>query len=307
LPEDARRAIAYEDSLPPDYEACAGGRLEGETLDPKDACVHGAKVPPRIAIWGDSHAATLAQPIGAALAGYGLSVREYTLGGCPPILGVMNILQQTDTAVSRSEYCSLYTSRVLDHIRSDPGIEVVILFAYWNNYTEKRDFVAGPGLIKADKLFTVPVGAAAASMTDEQRLDYLRQNLQSVVDALVASGKQVLLIYPMPEAPFNVPQVYAWSLWKGTTQARDQQYPAAVFEDYSRLSRRVLDAVTSGSGLARLDVSDGICTVGGFCTLVDDAGQVLFRDSNHLSLAGSARVVPRIRDVVRELIGAGGR
>jgi len=306
LPEDARRAIAYEDSLPPNYEACAGGRLEGETLDPKDACVHGADVPPRIAVWGDSHAATLAQPIGAALAGDGLSVREYTLGGCPPILGVMNILQLTDAAVSQSEYCSLYTSRVLDHIRSDPGIEVVVLFAYWNNYTERRDFVAGPGLIKPDKLFTVPVGGDAAALTDDQRQEYLRQNLQAVVDALVASGKKVLLIYPMPEAPFNVPQVYAWSLWKGTTQARDRQYPAAVFEDYSLLSRAMLDAVTAGSGLARLDVSDGICTAGGACTMVDDAGRVLFRDSNHLSLAGSARIVPRIHDAVLELIGGGG-
>lgn len=296
LPEAARRAIAFEDSLPPRYEQCAGGRLDGATLGTKDACVHGAPVAPRLVIWGDSHAASLAQPIGQSLAAEGLSLREHSLGGCPPILGVVNIQQLSNAPARGAEHCSRYVQAVLEDLVADPTIELVVLFAFWNNYTERRDFDTGQGWAKPDKLFAIPV-AHAAPLTEADRLDYLAGNLRGVVDPLLAAGKEVVLIYPMPEAPFNVPQSYARALWYGDTRAAVTTYPAAVFEDFSAAARTMLDALGERPGLHRIDASTALC-FDGLCHLVSDRGEPLLRDDNHLSLPGSSLVVPRVRDAI---------
>lgn len=300
MPAAAQAAILYEDSEPPTYEYCAGRRMDGDKLDPADACTHGAKdVPATVAIWGDSHAASIAQPVGLALQREGLAIKEFTLGGCPPIPDVINILQMTNTTVRKSESCSDYTASVRDFIIADPELTVVVLFAYWNNYTERRDFDAGNGRIKSDKLYSVPLGASP-DLPEPERLAALQDHLSSLLAALTQAGKTVLLVYPMPEAPFEVPQAYAWALWKDRVTEADTSIPRAAFDDYSLRARAMLDGLGQMPGLARLDVADRLCT-DSRCTLVAPDGAVLYRDGNHLSLPGSALVVPDIAARIVEI------
>jgi|GEM_PF-429866 len=302
LPETARRAIAFEDSEPSSYERCSTGRMRGDTLQASDACTHGAKgVEPSVAIWGDSHAASVAQPIGDALAADGLAMKEFSLGGCSPIPNAINMLQLSNSTVQKSEDCSGYNRRVHDYIISNPHLKLVVMYAYWNNYTERRDFNAGNGRVKADKLYSVPV-AGPYDLPETNRLAYLKDNLSQEITDLINAGKSVLIIYPLPEAPFEVPQTYAWALWKDRVTAADTSYPTAVFDDYSAAARKMLDGLGQTKGLYRLDVSDKFCQKGGACILVGENGDVLFRDANHLSLAGSARIVPDIAARIEQII-----
>lgn len=302
LPEKARKAIAFEDSEPSSYERCSTGRMRGDTLQASDACTLGAKdVEPSIAIWGDSHAASVAQPIGDALAVDGLSMKEFSLGGCSPIPNSVNMLQLTNSTVEKSEDCSGYNRRVRDYLISNSRIKLVVMYAYWNNYTERRDFNAGNGRVKADKLYSVPV-LGPYNLPEVNRLAYLKDNLSQEITDLINSGKSVLIIYPVPEAPFEVPQTYAWALWKDRVTADDTSYPTAVFDDYSAAARKMLDDLGQNKGLYRLDVSDKFCKKGGACILVGENGDVLFRDANHLSLAGSARIAPDIAARIEQII-----
>lgn len=304
MPAAAQAAIQFEDSEPPTYKRCAGRRLDGDKLNPNDACTHGDETAvPTIAIWGDSHAASLAQPLGLAIAPEGLALKEFTLGGCPPIPDVINILQMTNTTVRKSESCSDYTAAVRDFILSDPDLKTVVLFAYWNNYTERRDFDAGNGRVKTDKLYSVPVGASP-DMPEAERLAALQERLTALVVQLRAAGKSVLVVDPMPEAPFEVPQTYAWALWKDRVTKADTSIPKAAFDDYSQAARAMLDALTQEQGLFRLDASDRLCDDTD-CALVAPDGEVLYRDGNHLSLPGAARVVPEIAAKIAEIAKGG--
>lgn len=301
MPLAAQAAILYEDSESPTYKRCSGRRLDGDKLDPIDACTHGAQdVPPTIAIWGDSHAASIAQPLGLALAPAGLALREYTLGGCPPIPNVLNVLQLTNAAVRKSESCSGYTDRVLTHLATDPELRIVVLYAYWTNYTEQRDFDAGNGRVKPDKLYSVPAQGPLVMLTAD-RLAFLQQQLADAVAILTNAGKEALVIYPLPEAPFEVPQTYAWALWKNRVTEADTAIPTAAFLDYSASAKTMLDALPQNPHLHRMDVSDRLCEPDGLCRLVDEAGVVLYRDANHLSLPGVALIVPDIAAKIIEI------
>ncbi|GAB4383941.1 acyltransferase family protein [Albidovulum sp.] len=289
--------LAQGHSWPPTYRSCIGGRDEGERLDPERACVHGAKAPPRVAIWGDSHAAVLAQPLGQALAQSGLSVRELTVGSCIPILGLKN------SALKRTEYCAVHNRKMLDHLVASPTIELVILHAFWNSYTERRDFDTRAGWVQTDSVIALPLDGRA-DMDDAERLAFMTRELRAEVARLTAAGKHVLLLYPLPEAGFNPPEEMARRLWRDGSAPAEMSYPAAAFEDYSRLSRQMLDAAGDGPLIHRLDLSDAFCGADGRCRVVEDGVPLLFNE-NHYSLAGTARIIPRLAAAVRAILGAG--
>ncbi|MFN7225135.1 MAG: acyltransferase family protein [Paracoccaceae bacterium] len=305
LPVDARAAIRFEQSEPPTYRQCARGMIDGVRFGTPEACIHGAEArPATVAIWGDSHAASIAQPLGEALVRHGLAIHEYTLGGCPPISGVISIYQLTNTADRNDKKCAEYVANLLDFMRADRDIRVVVLYAYWNNYTERRDFDAGNGRIKTDNLYALPVGASIG-MTEQDRLAALAEGLETVIQTLLEAGKVVLIIDPLPEPAFDVPQTYAWALWKGQVSEADVSVPRAAFDNYSILMRRILDNLPAHPALFRQNLSESFCDAAGRCELVAENGDVLFRDLNHLSLAGSARVVDKIADKIAAIMEVG--
>lgn len=290
---EVQAMLAWSQAVPETYRRCIGGRKEGERLDPATACVHGARgVAPAVAIWGDSHAAVLANPLGQALAADGVSLRELSGSSCMPIGGVRN------TALKRAEYCAVHNALMLDHMVADPALRVVVIFAYWNSYVESRDFDNRAGTLLRDRLVAVPLDQPD-DMPDAQRTAALAGLLRGDLDRLVAAGKRVVILGPIPEPGFDLPDRLGRDLWLGLDPAKDSQFPEPAFTDYAAAARDVLaSAAKDLPGVTVLDLSGLFCTPGATCRLVRD-GQPLFFDGNHLSLAGSALVVPPLADAVR--------
>lgn len=280
-------ALEWQTSYSPTYRRCIGARTEGKMLDPAQGCVHGAEVPPSVAIWGDSHAAVLAGPLGEALAPAALSLRELTVGSCAPVLGLKN------SALKNTEYCATHNRKMLDYLLNTPAIKVVVINGYWNSYTEARDFDTRAGWVITDRLVALPVDAKA-SLTEAERLTYMGDRLVEEVRALTQAGKQVVVLAPLPAAGFDPVQWRARQLWTRGQAPDTVGYPDAAFEDYSALSRQML---------ARLDLHDRFCTPGGQCDVIVDGAPLYFND-NHLSLAGVARVVPPLAALVTRLAQA---
>lgn len=287
------RVLAYETSWSPSYRSCIGGRKEGDRLDPEAACVHGP-LPPRVAIWGDSHAAVLAEPLGEALAAHGIGLKELTVGSCVPIGGLKN------SALKRTEYCAEHNRKMLDHLVASETIDVVVLNAYWNSYTERRDFDTQTGDVRDDGVFALPLHASP-SISDPERLGFMARQLRADVAELTAAGKHVVLLYPIPEAAFDPPDRLARLIWLKGVAPAEIGFPTAAFEDYSRLSRALLDAAGDGPLVHRLDVSGAFCDPGGDCRVVE-AGAPLFFNANHLSLPGVAKVVPPLAATVEAIL-----
>lgn len=289
--------LAWSQSVPETYRRCIGGRKEGDRLAPATACVHGAAgIAPTVAIWGDSHAAVLANPLGQALAADGISVKELSGSSCMPVPGVRN------TALKRAEYCTIHNDLMLDYMLGDPNLRVVVIFAYWNSYAESRDFDNLAGALLHDKLVAVPVGAPD-DLPDPDRLALLTAHLRDALLRLTTAGKRVVILGPIPEPGFDLPDRLARDLWLGLDTAAHSEYPEAAFADYATAARTLLkDAAEDLSGVTVLDAAPLFCTPGATCRVVLD-GQPLFFDANHLSLAGSALVVPPLADAVRAAFG----
>jgi len=301
LPEAAQAMLAYADSRSPTHEKCTLGRTEALELDPAAACLHNqGATGPEVVIWGDSHVSVLAYQLAEALPD--VPVREFTLGGCPPIPGVKNILQQTNAPVRMSEACAWYNDVLRDYVTARDEVKLVVLYAYWTNYTQRDDFDTQAGYILPDKLYAVPMDADE-SIAEEARLARLNSAFAQLVGDLEAAGKQVLIVYPLPIAAWDMPQHVARLIWKDGQAPATIAYPKAAFDGYAATARAMLDAAPDGPLTHRLDLADRFCSETAGCTVFAD-GVPLFFDTNHLSQPGVARIAPEVAAAVRSILAA---
>jgi hypothetical protein len=251
-----------------------------------------------VAIWGDSHAAVLANPLGQALAADGVALRELSGSSCMPVPGVRN------TALKRAEYCAIHNDLMLAHMLADPDLRVVVIFAYWNSYVESRDFDNRAGALVRDRLVAVPL-EAADDLPDADRIAALTAHFREALVRLTKAGKRVVILGPIPEPGFDLPDRLARDLWLGLDPAQHTEYPEPAFADYATAARTMLTGAAQDlPGVVILDPAPLFCTPGGACRVVRD-GRPLYFDANHLSLAGSALVVPPLAEAVRTALGPG--
>lgn len=295
LPEEAQAVLAFRDSRSPTMEKCSLARDEVYGWDPRQACLYNPQAPgPQIAIWGDSHVAGAAYRIAEALPE--LPVREFSVGGCPPIPGMMNIDQMTRDRVEAAEGCADFNAATRDWVLAHDEVKLVVLYAYWANYIERDDFDTRDGYVLPDAQYAVPVGDDG-SIPEADRQAWLQRQFAGLVAELSAAGKQVLILYPLPIAGRDLPEYVARRIWKEGVVPPSITYPEAAFRDQTANSRAVLDAAGSGPRIHRLDLSSHFCS-GGSCTLFAD-GIAYFFDTNHLSQPGVALIVPDVAAAVR--------
>lgn len=303
LPLPAQEMLAYADSRSPTHEKCTLGRTEALELNPDAACVHNPEAKgPAVVLWGDSHVSVLAWQLAQALPD--LPIREFTLGGCPPIPEVKNILQQTNAPVRMSEACAWYNTVLRDWVLAHDEVKLVILYAYWTNYTERRDFDTRAGYVLPDKLYSVPLDGDEA-MAEPDRLGFLTAQLQGLAQDLEAAGKEVLVIYPLPIAAWDLPQQAARQIWTEGVIPDEIAYPESAFSDYAASARAMLDALPPGPRLHRLDLSGQFCSRARGCVILEK-GVPFFFDTNHLSQPGVDRIVPGVAQAVRAALSAEG-
>lgn len=301
LPPEARAMLAFAESRSPTHEKCTLGRTEALKLDPEKACVHNpAGSGPEVVIWGDSHVSVLSYQLAQALPD--LPIRDFTLGGCPPIPGVLNMLQQSNAPVQMSQACAGYNQTIRDYVLARDEVKLVVLYAYWTNYTERRAFDTQAGYVLPDKLYSVPLDGTPVP-DEAARLGYMRAQFAALVADLRAAGKEVLIVYPMPIAAWNLPQHVAQMAWKGDGIPAEIAYPKAAFDDYAATARQMLDGAGTDPGIHRIDLSATLCSEARGCVIFA-GGEPYFFDTNHLSQPGVARIVPVLAAEMRAITAA---
>ena len=290
MPPGVSAVLAHSNSFPSTIKACIGGRKIDKLLDPATACRHGAQKPARVAIWGDSHAAMLAKPLGDYLAKSGETVLELTMSSCLPIPDLIN-QGQANTVL-----CAEQNRRMVEFLSSPSEIEVVVMHAYWNSYIQRADYANGLGDLVNDAFYARPL-SLSPNMSEAERLAAIGERLTNAVHRITASGKLVILLYPLPDAGFDVPDRMARTLWRRGKVVQSVAIPQKVFDDYSAPARALLNDAAAMDGATALDLSGIFCGDKTGCVVVTD-GVPLFFDGNHLSLAGSAKVVPDLAEAV---------
>lgn len=266
----------------------------GEFRHPRPAC--GTLTPQHnVVLIGDSHAASLAGETMAALeqAGYGRYVATY--GGCPAVPGLYMPGKPQPLA------CDAFARAAFAFAATVPDA-TVILALRWSLYVEGTRFDNGEG------------GAETGESHGAERLDRLASlgaaddpaRRQRVLDTMVAAitaladHQPVILVYPVPEAGWNVPD-------RAAKLGMFATFPASLTTALARYNERnqaviaAFDAIDHPN-LTRVRPDRLLCTAG---RCLNTAGTTAYyADSHHLAQAGAALVTAAIMRALLKISAA---
>jgi hypothetical protein len=235
---------------------------------PEEAPVYGAPgVPPDIAVWGDSHARSLLPALKAIASKRGRAIKHFGMNGVPPVVGAT-------PAVKNPDRVSKYTARTLEILTHDPSIKTVILTSRWSLSDPKQQ--EGPSRFKTS--------FHERSFEEWDKMEqYYASQIRETVERLLAAGKQVVIIEPIPAPPFNVPETCAAVLHRG---GEPEAWVSA--ENYASKHRLVLEAfdnIGASPNLLRIKPWNKLVSNGRL--LVWHDREPLYADQSHVSRAGA--------------------
>lgn len=240
-------------------------RVGNKVMNPEEACLYGDENLPRVALWGDSHADQIAMPLSEAIERHGFSTLEFAVAGCPPIANVKS--------PSGRRMCTENTEAILDYLTGQDEINHVFLHAYWTGYFDE-------GLISPQ---TVEPG-----QTTE---DAIRDSFEFVVNELTDAGKKVHIIYPVPKMRVNPPLFMARRALGGYSLSNDViSISQSEFKTQSARATTILDKVVDKYGLTAIHLAESLYDEESKIYSAVEGKTILYRDDNHLSIAGGLKV-----------------
>lgn len=229
---------------------------------------------PDTVIWGDSHAGALLPGFDDWLRAKGHGALAFTKSGCVPLLGVARADKSDD------HDCDDYNAGVLAAITSVPAIREVILVGRWAFYTEGTRNEGGEFAILTES------GKSPIGIEDNARL--VADGLDRLLTDLTARGIVVRIIASIPEIGRDVPSM----LISGDPQDWQAQVPdRAAYDARNKRTNEILERASTRKGVVLHRPAGIMCK--GACT-VQLEGEALYRDDDHLSVAGARWLVPQL-------------
>ena len=216
------------------------------------------EVPPRFAVWGDSHVGALRPAFGAAAEAAGSSGLAFTANGCPALVGMDHkrlVREQND--------CRAYNRESLRLIRQS-GVQTVFLAANWLEYAEPGRFKDG----------TLAQGLA-------QTIEALR-GIDVVLVTRVPGGRQEVAAGLARELLFQKPGRIEYS------RAEVERMQRPLNQLFGELQRKY------GVTLFR---SDGPLCGQVMCPVEID-GEPLYSDAHHLTPAATPLLAPHLEPLI---------
>lgn len=246
---------------------------------------------------GDSHAEMLWQPLHAQLSEQGIGLLSRTGGACPPLRGLYRV------DLDLADRCTVFNETTWSRLQAHPEWKTIVLSARWTIYLERSHYDNGEGGHEAGKPVVLGVVQYGRRIhqPEEARRSLLLKRYTDGIQALLATGRQVILVYPTPEVGWEIPTFYWKSrMFNGLPESGTITHSHAAFSERNRAVITALDAVGEHPNLVRIRPDHLLCNAGGSgrCLAVE-RGQLLYADDDHLSNLGAARVVTPLIQALR--------
>lgn len=257
-------------------------RGDGKHMDVTKPAIFGKlDTVPKVALWGDSHAVAIIPALEAVATESNQSFATYTMSGLPPVIGVVKVSTQIPEPRLR------YSHAVFEKLVTDESIKTVVLHARWSFY------LLGPN--ESNAVSTTTFDGQLLKSQDSVN-EFYASRVRTSIQRLLAVGKKVVLVYPIPEVGFNVPNTLAKQAIAGGKVS--STFPC---HDFERRQSFVIDLLDS------LGVSDQIIRIKPHEVLLQD-GMIkvtskklpLFLDDDHLSVPGALYLKSLFEPVFRE-------
>jgi len=279
FPPEVQAAFAGRHDINPDRRACF------DKMPPQGICVFDGPGPAApdpaaradLLLWGDSHAAALMPGVKRAAGAAGLSGRFAGRPACAPLLG----LDRRD--IDARFDCAGFNAAVMAWLRARDDMALVILSARWQTAVES---VRPPGESKGPVLWA-PAGNRQDAGAGAPQHAVVAEALHATVDAIRATGREVLILGPVPEIGWSVPDGLARRMILDSPHPRAPDQ-AAVAARHARTGA-LQAALDARPGVDVLAIAPALCGAGE-CRIARD-GRPLYTDDDHLSRFGAETVL----------------
>lgn len=267
----------FDRSFNPGTKGCI--KVEGQAAS---YCVYNPQLGKRVALWGDSHAASIAPKLAKTLAAEGYSLVNFARPRCDPVPKITR---------EGGDWCIDYKAAASAFLNSDAGPETVILVARWTLILEQTPFDNQERGVEFGKRPTYfATGSTRRQPGEAERAAAMRDS----VETLLRSGKRVILVGSIPEAGWNVPQTMTKiAMFGGGPQPLSTS--SAAFRARNRRTQQAFDALSPTPRLIRVEPSELFCDrqLAGRC-LNEWDGLPLYRDDDHPSSRGAHWIAAQI-------------
>lgn len=239
-----------------------------------------------LVIVGDSHAGAVAPAFAELARTNNLNLYVLTNAGCPYVVGAYSVIDGKETKPGCDVQKNLARQAFLKRL---PPSTVI----YVNNlpYYLHRDFFDNRegGHVVLNRTITSEV----SDLPRFKGKTWARL-VQDTVNDLIASKHRVVVIYPIPEAGWNVPELVASKLDRvGTSnkQAAFEQLDLStsfhVFRQRRASSKKILDQLGKNPNLLRIFPEKVFCSSETQRCMTLTKQHILYFDHNHLSVYGA--------------------
>jgi peptidoglycan/LPS O-acetylase OafA/YrhL len=264
---------------------------------PNNPCTFGeADATTRIILIGDSHAGSLAPALSDAIIENSMYLATSNTTSCPYIPGF---------SPEKFPDCDKVLNVIRSKVLENDSFNTVILHSRLQIHVEgdRYDNQEG-GRESGPRSPLILTGNPSAS--DSERLRLMQKQLNDTVHTLLASGKKVILIYPVPEVGWSVPRMLranlprelekriAW-LNKGGINTSH-----SVFKERNKRTYKILNAIGEHPNLIRIYPEKIFCNtyISERC-VTHTSNQVFYEDDDHLSRAGADLVIKELMKVIK--------
>jgi len=214
------------------------------------------KLPPKVLVWGDSHAMAIMTAVDLACKQAGIAARAATADSTPPVLEWFGHF-----TFGQNENAPAFNAAVLEYIKSaaPQGLSHVVLAARWEYYLKKE-------------------------LTENERFQLA---LRRTVREIQATGCHVVILIDVPQFSFDPPKSLALNALLGNSASHLVSDSGQYLADTS-LQRPILTELGQ-HGVTVINPAEFFTDSNGIIRPADKNG-VLYYDNNHLSTHGSLRL-----------------
>lgn len=178
---------------------------EGGSVPLDKACHLNGAQPNNWVVLADSHGVELSFELAKRLLPLQIGLTQYTQSSCPPAL-----LHRLKMPV-----CSDWQADAERRIVADPKVDTVVLIFRATAFIAGRDIKHYPQVPDEDRSHEFEFGEDNVSKAQSYQLYW--ENYQHLIQQLLAGGKRVIFIDPLPELPLDVRQlIYPRDLLSGS-------------------------------------------------------------------------------------------
>ncbi|MFK8029521.1 MAG: acyltransferase family protein [Gammaproteobacteria bacterium] len=244
---------------------------------------------------GDSHAIAMTDAVKPAFEHADIGLVRLTERGCPPVRGVYVYESEADKL-----RCYSHNNEVYSHLKNNADVDYIVMVSRWAFYMEGLRFDNGEGGVEhAEKLlFDIDKSQLVNGQSPSTTLEQFKQAYTRSIEELLATGKKLILVYPIPEAGWHVPRHITSSYLSNPASALSPGTGSTSYDVYQHRNRfafQALDGVEEHPNLVRVFPEKLFCNsfLMGRCIVQTDDG-ILYSDDDHLSNVGSELVITEI-------------